>query len=387
MAANLRSSPSNASKASSAKARRPFPKMHKAFILAQRSQLARPHRLEWTVPGSMMRNSVAASGSGGRIASLSAAGRSYATHSDKDSGTDALRASDEAKDRASDRNRSSSKNRKDGQETSSENSSSNNNQTPSSPFPGLEGFFGGKLTRGGSGGGVSGQARKSKDSFPFNFPGAAESGKDKEAEQLNKSKKTEGSSGGGGSGGPSAPQGLGPYLVPLGALVLFHFLSNGESSSREITWQEFRTAFLDKGLVDKLVVVNRSKVRVHLHSNATGVLYPQSPAADGRSSYYFSIGSVEAFEKKLDDAQSELGIPSSERVPVAYKDETSVSSTLVSFAPTLMIVGLLYYLSRRAGGAAGGGMGGGPGGIFGVGKSKAKMFNVSHLQVTSLEFC
>ncbi len=58
-----------------------------------------------------------------------------------------------------------------------------------------------------------------------------------------------------------------------------------------------RTAFLDKGLVDKLTVVNRNKVRIKLHSNATGVM---QGAVSGE--YYFSIGSVEAFERKLDEA-------------------------------------------------------------------------------------
>ena len=43
------------------------------------------------------------------------------------------------------------------------------------------------------------------------------------------------------------------------------------------------------------------------------------------------------------------------------------------FAPTLLIGGLLLFMARRGGSAMGGG---GPGGgIFGVGKSKAKMFN------------
>lgn len=251
-------------------------------------------------------------------------------------------------------------------------------------IPGLESFFGGKLGQRGSQNTPSNNSSSSSkpqkgSSFPFGL--GEESAKDTEAEHLNKSsssgdgKGNSGKSNGGSSNGaPQPPQGLAPYLFPLGALILFHFITNSDSSSREITWQEFRTAFLDKGLVDKLTVVNRSKVRVHLHSNATGVLYPQSPAADGRSTYYFSIGSVEAFERKLDEAQAELGIPSTERVPVAYKDETSVGSTLLSFAPTLLIVGVLYFISRRAGGAAGPG---GPGGIFGVGKSKAKMFNVS----------
>lgn len=253
-----------------------------------------------------------------------------------------------------------------------------------SPIPGLESFFGGKLGQRGSqdtpsNSPGSGKAQKGAG-FPFGL--GEESAKDSEAEHLNKSS-SDGkgnSSNGGSSGSPGPPQGLAPYLIPLGVLVLFHFITNSDSSSREITWQEFRTAFLDKGLVDKLTVVNRSKVRVHLHSNATGVLYPQSPAADGRSTYYFSIGSVEAFERKLDEAQGELGIPSTERVPVAYKDETSVGSTLLSFAPTFLIVGVLYFLSRRAGGGAGAG---GPGGIFGVGKSKAKMFNVSSIAVNT----
>ena len=155
----------------------------------------------------------------------------------------------------------------------------------------------------------------------------------------------------------------------LGSLWLTYQLGAPDSSSREITWQEFRTAFLDRGLVDKLTVVNRTRVRVHLHSNATGSMFPSGTTA---GSYYFSIGSVEAFERKLDDAQQELGIPSNERIPVAYHEEISAVNTLLHFAPTILLAGLLFYMSRRAGGASGGG---GPGGIFSIGKSRAKMFN------------
>ena len=145
-------------------------------------------------------------------------------------------------------------------------------------------------------------------------------------------------------------------------------LSSSSPSSREITWQEFRTAFLDKGLVEKLTVANRQKVRIKLHSNATGTMYPAA-ALDG-SDYYFSIGSVEAFERKLDEAQAELGIPSHERIPVAYHEEISAVGALLNFAPTILFAGLLLWMSRRAG--SGGGAGGG---IFSIGKSRAKMFN------------
>ncbi|TBU46090.1 ATP-dependent metallopeptidase Hfl [Dichomitus squalens] len=157
-------------------------------------------------------------------------------------------------------------------------------------------------------------------------------------------------------------------LLATTAAIFFALSSSSYPSAREITWQEFRTAFLDKGLVDSLTVVNRSKVRVKLHSNATGTMYPTAPSGGGE--YYFSIGSVEAFERKLDEAQNELGIPSHERIPVSYHEEVSTFNYLVSFGPTLLFAGIMIWLSRRAGGGAGGG-----GGIFSVGKSKARMFN------------
>jgi AFG3 family protein len=140
--------------------------------------------------------------------------------------------------------------------------------------------------------------------------------------------------------------------------------SSSQNPSKEITWQEFRTAFLDKGLVERLVVVNGHLVRVKLHSNATGTMYPNAVGGE----YHFSIGSVEAFERNLNEAQNELGIPSHERIPVAYQDEMSGYSVLFNLAPTLLMAGLIYWISRRGSGGSGGG-------IFSIGKSKAKMFS------------
>ncbi|KAF9022502.1 ATP-dependent metallopeptidase Hfl [Hymenopellis radicata] len=159
-------------------------------------------------------------------------------------------------------------------------------------------------------------------------------------------------------------------MLWIGALITAHFLLNGtgNSSSREITWQEFRTAFLDKGLVDKLIVVNGDKVRVKLHSNATGTMYGGNITTSG--DYYFSIGSVEAFERRLDEAQNELGIPSHERIPVAYHEETSTSSIILQLAPTIATIAFIYWLTRKSGAG-----GGGSGGIFSFGKSKAKLFD------------
>ena len=142
-------------------------------------------------------------------------------------------------------------------------------------------------------------------------------------------------------------------------------------NKKEITWQEFRTTFLDKGLVNKLTVINSSRVRVELHREATAQMYPESPAQFKGFYYYFTVGSVEAFERKLDDAQDDLRIPNSERIPVAYVTEGYwVRHMATSVAPTLLVLGGLYWVSRRAGGGSGV-----QSGLFGIGKSRAKRFN------------
>jgi AFG3 family protein len=153
------------------------------------------------------------------------------------------------------------------------------------------------------------------------------------------------------------------------AWLLYRMFVPGENT-KDITWQEFRTTFLDKGLVEKIVVLNGSKAKVHLHREAVASMYPESPAASSNFYYYFTIGSVEAFERKMDDAQYELGIPSSERIPVAYANEISWFGTILSFAPTILLIGGMLYFTRRGAGGGGGG-----GGIFSMGRSKAKKFN------------
>lgn len=154
------------------------------------------------------------------------------------------------------------------------------------------------------------------------------------------------------------------------AYLLYRIAVPGENS-KEITWQEFRNTFFDKGLVEKLTVINAGRVRVDLHREAVVRAYPESPAQHGNFHYYFSIGSVEAFERNLSQAQDDLDIPTNERIPVAYIKEVNWINAALSFAPTLLLLGSLVWLTRRAGG----GSGGGQSGIFGIGKSRAKRFN------------
>ncbi|KAG8534200.1 Mitochondrial inner membrane m-AAA protease component [Bacidia gigantensis] len=151
--------------------------------------------------------------------------------------------------------------------------------------------------------------------------------------------------------------------------MLYKLFSPGDYS-KQITFQEFKTTFLDRGLVTGLTVLDEHRVRVELHREAVGRMYPESPAQHENFRYYFTIGSVEAFEVKIEGAQDELGIPSSQRIPVSYRSESRAFQFFLSFGPTVLFIGLLFYLTRRAGGSSGGSSG-----IFGMGRSKAKKFN------------
>ncbi|XP_063052702.1 AFG3-like protein 2 [Engraulis encrasicolus] len=143
-----------------------------------------------------------------------------------------------------------------------------------------------------------------------------------------------------------------------GTLLLY---LNFRDRGKEITWKDFVHRFLDRGLVDRLEVVNKQYVRV--------ILVPRADAGDG-SYVWFNIGSVDTFERNLETAQQELGLEPQRRVAVVYSSESD-GSFLMSIIPTLLLIGFLLFTLRR--GPMGGGGGGGRGGLFSMSQSNAKM--------------
>jgi ATP-dependent Zn protease len=101
--------------------------------------------------------------------------------------------------------------------------------------------------------------------------------------------------------------------------------------------------------------------------------------SDSPASYHFNIGTVETFEHKLEMAQREMGIASKDFIPVVYVTETNYANIAMSLLPTLLISGIILYSMRGSG--MGGGSGG-PGGIFKIGKSKAKLINKENVTTT-----
>ncbi|KAF3644475.1 ATP-dependent zinc metalloprotease FTSH 3, mitochondrial [Capsicum annuum] len=152
---------------------------------------------------------------------------------------------------------------------------------------------------------------------------------------------------------------------------------------QEISFQEFKNKLLEPGLVDRIVVTNKSVAKVYVRSSAPGpnqigddtVQGPITGRNDGRNmgqyKYYFNIGSVESFEEKLEEAQEALGIDPHYYVPVTYVDELNWFQEVMRFGPTVVLLAVLYFMGRRVQGGMGVGGPGGKGarGIFNIGKA------------------
>ncbi|KAJ0260087.1 ATP-dependent zinc metalloprotease FTSH 3 [Hirschfeldia incana] len=170
-------------------------------------------------------------------------------------------------------------------------------------------------------------------------------------------------------------------LIPLLALaVFFSSFSFGSGDQQQISFQEFKNKLLEPGLVDHIDVSNKSVAKVYVRSTprnqGTTTTQDNIPVkrTGGQYKYYFNIGSVDSFEEKLEEAQEALGVDPHEFVPVTYVTEMAWFQELMRFAPTLLLLGTLFYGARRMQGGLGGlgGTGGGKNGgrgIFNIGKA------------------
>lgn len=165
--------------------------------------------------------------------------------------------------------------------------------------------------------------------------------------------------GGGGSGGGITKEMIITGFVAAG--VSLYLLSGG--NGKEITWKEFTTEYLNRGIIERIEVVNKKWVRVKLNSAAQEYVW-------------FNIGSPETFERNLENIQVQENIDPENFVTVVYKSEIEFMSAAVGLSQTLIpILFVLWIINRTGKMMRGGGPGGsrGGGGLFSFAESKAKI--------------
>ncbi|XP_030578019.1 AFG3-like protein 1 isoform X2 [Archocentrus centrarchus] len=142
------------------------------------------------------------------------------------------------------------------------------------------------------------------------------------------------------------------------AFLYFHFRETGV----QISWKDFVHLYLSRGLVGHVEVVNKQYVKV----------FPAPGVNTSEVNYlWFNIGSADSFEHNLELAQQEIGLDSTQKVPVLYSSESD-GTLFFSVLPTLLVIGFLLFATRR--GPMVGGFGGrGRGSPFGISESKARI--------------
>ncbi|KAH9491637.1 AFG3-like protein 2 [Bulinus truncatus] len=171
---------------------------------------------------------------------------------------------------------------------------------------------------------------------------------------------------GGGKGGkkPNWPDDKQMLIFgTIGSFLIFYtFYSN---QYKEITMKEFFQNYLSSGMVEQVEVVNNKWVRVK---------FVPGSHIDASHTIWFTIGSVETFERNLEKAQMEMNLDPSNFITVVYKKERDWGSILFNAMGWILPLAVMIWLFRRGPlGKPGGGRSGSSGGMFGFSQTTAKV--------------
>lgn len=156
-------------------------------------------------------------------------------------------------------------------------------------------------------------------------------------------------------------------------LLIITLVGRGLPSAEEISWKDFETRLMSRRAVDRVVVVNKETAQVYLKrslvSDTAFSRQLRSPfSKDGVNPgphYTFNIGSIESFERKIDEVQKD--VPAGQRVNVRYENTSQWYEVFSWLIPVI----LLFFIFRLVMQAREGGSGGPS--VFNFGRSTARL--------------
>lgn len=161
------------------------------------------------------------------------------------------------------------------------------------------------------------------------------------------------------------------YMLIIVGLVVAFFTGQGNSKggiSKESTYTEFKRLVM-KGYASEVTINNEEKtLKMYVKPQYIREIFKAGTKQTGTHPYlvveYGSVEQVEAFLNQAVTAKRFNGNYNFEN-----KKGNELITLLINFSPFIFLIVMLYFLSRRMGGGSGG-----PGGVFNVGKSKARMY-------------
>lgn len=142
------------------------------------------------------------------------------------------------------------------------------------------------------------------------------------------------------------------------------------SIEKEVSYTKFKEYVATGGVGEITVFSNTNKAEAVLSDSLARSVFKESQYKGDKGTIakiITDIPSADKFEDQI-DLWNQEGVKHGE---VKYDKSSDYGSLLWSFGPILLLVFFWFFMMRRM---SGGASGGGAGGVFNVGKSKAKMF-------------
>lgn len=165
------------------------------------------------------------------------------------------------------------------------------------------------------------------------------------------------------------------YLFIL-FMLFFPFLTKFNNSVNEISWQQFESEILSRKAVEKIIIVNKEEAQIFLKAELANDPYFQevlSSKIKGKTDpgphYKFTIGSLESFERKMDEAQK--NIPLAQKIPISYSNTSNWFWNIFGWILPLVLIFYLWRILFQKYASMGSPSGGNS--IFNFGKSNALM--------------
>ena len=160
------------------------------------------------------------------------------------------------------------------------------------------------------------------------------------------------------------------YAIVIAFLVGMLYIDDN-SLTKEVSYSKFEQ-YVGTGGVKKIVVfTNKNQAEAFLTDSLASKVFHEKQFTSGKgqtAKILTDIPSADKLQDKIDEWQS-TGKFTGE---VKFERSSDYTSLLRSFGPIILLLVFWFFMMRRMSGKDGGG---GPGGVFNVGKSKAKIFD------------
>ena len=162
------------------------------------------------------------------------------------------------------------------------------------------------------------------------------------------------------------------YTLAFGLLGFYMFGGRfSKESSKELSYTSV-TAYIDAGAITKIVVTDELEATCTVRPQNYALVFGNQATGEERNgSIQTRIPSIDEFSKYIDGVNAKRKANQQAVIEVKYdKSHDYWYIILINILPFVLIFFFFYYMSRGIGSNIGG-----PGGIFGVGRAKAQLFD------------